>query len=47
MQEVISIHVGQGAIQIGNDSWELFCQEHDIELDGKFCPKEPSWKHEN
>ncbi len=35
MREVISIHVGQGGIQIGNACWELFCLEHGIQPDGQ------------
>ncbi|KAL4485000.1 hypothetical protein ABPG74_020177 [Tetrahymena malaccensis] len=35
MEEIISIHIGQSGIQAGNACWELFCLEHDIQLDGK------------
>jgi len=35
MREVISIHVGQCGVQVGNACWELFCLEHGIEPDGK------------
>eukprot|EP00375_Theileria_parva_P001057 XP_763728.1 tubulin subunit alpha [Theileria parva strain Muguga] len=34
MREVISIHVGQAGIQVGNACWELFCLEHGIQPDG-------------
>lgn len=34
MREVISIHVGQAGIQIGNACWELYCLEHGISPDG-------------
>lgn len=34
MREVISIHVGQAGIQIGNACWELYCREHGIQPDG-------------
>jgi len=34
MREVISIHIGQGGIQIGNACWELYCLEHGIQPDG-------------
>lgn len=34
MREVISIHVGQAGVQIGNSCWELYCQEHGILPDG-------------
>ncbi|EJW74386.1 hypothetical protein WUBG_14704, partial [Wuchereria bancrofti] len=33
-REVISIHVGQAGVQIGNAAWELFCLEHGIQPDG-------------
>jgi hypothetical protein len=28
MREVISIHIGQAGVQLGNACWELFCLEH-------------------
>ncbi|KAH9258295.1 tubulin alpha-4 chain [Batrachochytrium salamandrivorans] len=28
MREVLSIHIGQAGVQIGNACWELFCLEH-------------------
>ncbi|KAL2923920.1 Tubulin alpha-1 chain [Bienertia sinuspersici] len=34
MREVISIHIGQAGIQVGNSCWELFCLEHGIQQDG-------------
>ena len=34
MREVISLHVGQAGVQIGNACWELYCLEHDIKPDG-------------
>ena len=34
MREVISIHVGQAGIQVGNACWELYCLEHGIQPDG-------------
>lgn len=33
-REVISIHVGQGGVQMGNACWELYCLEHGIQPDG-------------
>merc|ERR1712072_1465139 len=33
MREVISIHIGQGGIQVGNACWELYCLEHGIQPD--------------
>ena len=35
MREVISIHVGQCGVQIGNGCWELYCLEHGIEPNGQ------------
>jgi tubulin alpha len=35
MREIISIHIGQGGIQLGNTCWELFCLEHGIQPDGQ------------
>jgi len=34
MREIISIHVGQAGIQLGNACWELYCLEHGIKADG-------------
>jgi tubulin alpha len=39
MREVISLHVGQAGVQIGNACWELYCLEHGIQPDG-FIPKD-------
>ena len=33
-REVVSIHVGQAGVQIGNACWELYCLEHFIKPDG-------------
>ncbi|GAO51429.1 alpha tubulin [Saitoella complicata NRRL Y-17804] len=38
MREVISIHVGQAGVQLGNASWELYCLEHGINPDGRMDP---------
>mmetsp|Transcript_4987 Transcript_4987/g.13934 ORF Transcript_4987/g.13934 Transcript_4987/m.13934 type:complete len:449 (-) Transcript_4987:109-1455(-) len=35
MREVISIHLGQGGVQVGNQCWELYCLEHGIDPDGR------------
>jgi tubulin alpha len=32
MREVISVHVGQAGVQIGNACWELYCLEHGIQV---------------
>ena len=34
MREVVSIHIGQAGVQIGNACWELYCLEHGIQPDG-------------
>jgi len=35
MREVISIHIGQAGVQMGNAAWELYCLEHGIMPDGQ------------
>ncbi|MCP9258343.1 Tubulin alpha-1 chain [Dirofilaria immitis] len=35
LREVISIHIGQAGVQIGNACWELYCLEHGIQPDGQ------------
>ncbi|THH16435.1 hypothetical protein EW146_g4199 [Bondarzewia mesenterica] len=39
MREVISIHVGQAGVQIGNACWELYTIEHGLTPDGRFADK--------
>nr|UAM96084.1 tubulin alpha [Hippodamia variegata] len=34
MSDIISLHVGQAGIQMGNCCWELYCLEHGISKDG-------------
>lgn len=34
MREIISLHVGQAGVQIGNACWELYCLEHGIDKNG-------------
>ncbi|GAB0492367.1 hypothetical protein MMPV_003629 [Pyropia vietnamensis] len=34
MREVISLHLGQAGVQVGNSCWELYCLEHSIAPDG-------------
>ncbi|KAG0370415.1 tubulin, alpha 8 like-protein [Gamsiella multidivaricata] len=34
MREIVSLHIGQAGIQIGNACWELYCLEHGISPDG-------------
>jgi len=36
MREIISIHLGQAGIQIGNACWELYCLEHGISPTGLY-----------
>ncbi|KAK6751729.1 hypothetical protein RB195_003257 [Necator americanus] len=33
-REIVSLHVGQAGVQIGNACWELYCLEHGIQPDG-------------
>eukprot|EP00466_Bigelowiella_natans_P006111 jgi/Bigna1/43260/e_gw1.75.12.1 len=35
MREILSVHLGQAGIQVGNSCWELYCVEHGIQPDGK------------
>jgi len=35
MREIISLHIGQAGIQLGNACWELYCLEHGIHPDGQ------------
>uniref|UniRef100_A0A1I7RU53 DLH domain-containing protein n=1 Tax=Bursaphelenchus xylophilus TaxID=6326 RepID=A0A1I7RU53_BURXY len=42
MREVISIHVGQAGVQIGNACWELYCLEHGIQPDGRMPSESPT-----
>ncbi|KAK9696355.1 alpha-tubulin [Basidiobolus ranarum] len=42
MREVISVHVGQAGIQIGNACWELYCLEHGIQPDGQVATDKTS-----
>jgi len=34
MREVVSVHVGQAGVQVGDACWELYCLEHAITADG-------------
>uniref|UniRef100_A0A1Q3FSQ6 Tubulin alpha chain n=1 Tax=Culex tarsalis TaxID=7177 RepID=A0A1Q3FSQ6_CULTA len=36
-REVIQLHVGQAGVQIASACWELYCMEHGIYPDGRFC----------
>jgi len=41
-REVISIHVGQAGVQMGQSCWQLYCLEHGIQPDGTMpSDKEP------
>jgi len=35
LREIITIHLGQAGVQVGNNVWELFCLEHGIQPDGQ------------
>ena len=37
MREIISIHIGQAGVQLGNSCWELYCLEHGINPDGSLA----------
>ncbi|PPR04039.1 hypothetical protein CVT24_010614 [Panaeolus cyanescens] len=42
MREVISVHVGQAGVQIGNACWELYTVEHGLSPDGRILDGSPS-----
>jgi tubulin alpha len=44
MREIISIHIGQAGVQVGNSCWELYCLEHGLTPDGR--PASPETKQE-
>ena len=46
MREIISIHIGQAGVQMGNACWELYCLEHGIQPDGQM-PIDPAAKEED
>jgi len=35
LREIVTIHLGQAGVQVGNSVWELFCLEHGIQPDGQ------------
>jgi len=47
MREVLSIHIGQAGVQIGNSCWELYCLEHGIQPNGHMLPSESGIKDES
>ncbi len=32
--EVLHLHVGSGGIEVGNNCWQLYCLEHNLDIDG-------------
>jgi len=36
-RELLSIHIGQAGLSVGNSCWELYCLEHDISPDGRIA----------
>jgi len=34
-ENVLSVHIGQAGVQVGNACWELCCLEHGIQPDGQ------------
>jgi len=41
-REIISLHIGQAGVQLGESCWELFCREHGIQNNGKLHPDSDS-----
>jgi tubulin alpha len=33
-REVLHLHIGSAGIDIGNHCWELYCLEHNLDVDG-------------
>jgi len=46
MREIISLHVGQAGIQLGNSCWELYTAEHGIDVDGTMKAGQPNSKED-
>uniref|UniRef100_A0A0A9VPJ0 Tubulin alpha chain n=1 Tax=Lygus hesperus TaxID=30085 RepID=A0A0A9VPJ0_LYGHE len=42
MREIVSIHIGQAGVQLGNLCWELYCLEHDLDEGGRLLKPESS-----
>ncbi|XP_052866824.1 tubulin alpha chain-like [Anopheles cruzii] len=38
-REIIQLHVGQAGVQMASACWELYCLEHGIYPDGRFCER--------
>jgi tubulin alpha len=38
--EVLHLHVGSGGIAVGNDCWQLYCLEHNLDIDGCISSEE-------
>jgi len=47
MREIISIHIGQAGVQVGNACWELYCLEHGIQPDGLMPTDKSKGKEED
>lgn len=47
MKEIISIHIGQCGVQIGNPCWEIYCNEHGIEPDGNIPYNRALYDHDD
>ncbi|EFA86605.1 alpha tubulin [Heterostelium album PN500] len=47
MREIISIHIGQAGVQVGNACWELYCLEHGISKDGTISNESELAKSKN
>eukprot|EP01133_Synstelium_polycarpum_P017878 gene17878-21320_t len=47
VREIISIHIGQAGLQVGNACWELYCLEHGISRDGILTSEQIKRQTEN
>lgn len=39
MKEILSIHLGQCGVQLGNAMWELISYEHGLDTEGRLLPQ--------
>ena len=35
-RELLSLHIGQAGLSVGNSCWELYCLEHGITKEGEY-----------
>ncbi|CAF0852542.1 unnamed protein product [Didymodactylos carnosus] len=40
LREILHLHVGSAGIEIGNQCWELYCLEHNLDVDGRIAAEQ-------